>query len=270
MPRLSPLDLDKLTPEQKLKKHFSLGVLYYVNKDYNKAIEEYMAADAVKPEANTFYNLACAYNLLNDRSGTLFYLDKAVLAGFKDIEALKKDADLASLSATKEMAQIIDRISGRPSPAVNTVKSAAVATKTVMTPQSGAYTGQEKECFDLVNAMRAEKGLKPLAWANDLMLVARKHSADMATRSFFDHTNPDGLDPFQRMENGGASFSMAGENIAYNQGYQDPAAVAADGWRHSPGHYRNIMTEDFEESAIGAATAADGSVYFTQVFIKRK
>jgi len=259
------LDDAKLSAEQKLKKHFSLGVLYYINKDYAKAVDEYMLAYSVKPEANTLYNLTCAYSLENDLSAAVFYLQKAVDAGFSDTEALKTDADLAGLRGTKEFSAILKSLSGKPAVTVKTPKPAVVPQ-----PVSGSYTEMEKKCFDLVNAMRTEKGLKPLVWADDLMAVARKHSEDMGTRNFFDHTNPDGLDPFQRMENGGVNFSMAAENIAYNSGYGDPASVAADGWKRSSGHYHNIMTAEYEESAIGMARTPDGRYYFTQVFIKRR
>ena len=261
------LDDAELPKEQKLKKHFSLGVLYYINKDYDRAIEEYLLADAISREANTLYNLACAYNLKNNRSAALFYLGKALDAGFKDIEALQKDADLAELRNTREMAGILGRLQRKPpapAPAPLVIQKQITAVKT------GSFTAMEKNCFDQVNSMRTEKGLPLLAWADDLMAVARGHSADMGKRDFFDHTNPDGKDPFDRMSAAGINYTMAAENIAYNQGYGDPSTVAADGWRKSSGHYHNIMTPEYTESAIGIAVTPDGKYFFTQVFIKRR
>ena len=54
----------------------------------------------------------------------------------------------------------------------------------------------------------------PLVMEARLRCAARVHSLDMANRGFFDHVNPDGEDPFVRMERAGYSFQAAGENIA--------------------------------------------------------
>jgi uncharacterized protein YkwD len=59
------------------------------------------------------------------------------------------------------------------------------------------------------------------------------------------------------------------ENIALNQGYDDPVSLAVDQWMHSPGHRANILRGIFTHSGIGIARAADGRVYITQVFIMR-
>jgi hypothetical protein len=54
----------------------------------------------------------------------------------------------------------------------------------------------------------------PLAFNPILIGTARAHSFDMYNRNFFDHTNPDGKDPFQRMTAAGYAWDSAGENIA--------------------------------------------------------
>jgi uncharacterized protein YkwD len=45
------------------------------------------------------------------------------------------------------------------------------------------------------------------------------------------------------------------------------AREVVDGWLRSPGHRRNIEG-DFRLTGIGVATARNGMVYFTQIFIK--
>ena len=50
----------------------------------------------------------------------------------------------------------------------------------------------------LVNVQRAAAGCGALTADPALAALARAHSADMRDRHFFDHVNPDGLDPFQR------------------------------------------------------------------------
>lgn len=48
------------------------------------------------------------------------------------------------------------------------------------------------------------------------------------------------------------------------------AADAVDGWMKSPGHRRNILTGEYTESGMGAATNPSGTIYIlTQVFITR-
>jgi uncharacterized protein YkwD len=74
-----------------------------------------------------------------------------------------------------------------------------------------------QEVLDLLNQHRAANGETPLAMHAGLAQVAFLHSADMHIRGFFDHINPDGDDPFDRMQNAGISYSYAGENIAMGQ-----------------------------------------------------
>ena len=81
----------------------------------------------------------------------------------------------------------------------------------------------------------------------------------LAVRGFFDHTNPDGLSPWDRVDLTDYSGNASGENIA--QGYPDPAAVMA-GWMASDGHCANIMNPDNTE--LGVGYYGDNS-YWTQV-----
>jgi uncharacterized protein YkwD len=57
--------------------------------------------------------------------------------------------------------------------------------------------------------------------------------------------------------------------MAYNQGYDDPGALAVARWMQSPKHRANILSSEFRAMAIGSYVAPDGSVYLTQTFIKR-
>jgi uncharacterized protein YkwD len=79
-----------------------------------------------------------------------------------------------------------------------------------------AALGAEEQVLALVNAQRAAVGCGALAGDASLASVARAHSADMRDRGFFDHVNPDGLDPFDRAERAG--LSARGENIARTGG----------------------------------------------------
>ncbi len=128
----------------------------------------------------------------------------------------------------------------------------------------------ERRAFELTNEFREQNGLNSLAWDPELCRLARTHSEKMARRGFFSHETPEG----QRLRDrahaiGIARFRVIAENIAYNQGYDDPGAFAVERWTKSPGHRGNMLYIGFESAAVGIYVAADGSVYFTQAFIAR-
>jgi uncharacterized protein YkwD len=127
----------------------------------------------------------------------------------------------------------------------------------------------ERRAFDLINSERARVGLPPLVWDAELCRVARLHSQNMGRLNFFDHEGPDGTDLLDRVRASNVRWKSLGENIAYNQGYDDPAGFAVDQWMHSPKHRANILRGQFTHSAIGIARTADGRVYLTQVFLMR-
>ena len=120
--------------------------------------------------------------------------------------------------------------------------------------------------FEITNAFRASNSLAPLKWNNTLAQVAVAHCLDMAARKYFDHTNPDGDTPGNRLTAAGYTWCAYGENI--NMGYSN-AVSAMDGWINSAGHRGNILTTDCDEIGIGW-TAVEGEYsYGTQVFGKR-
>ncbi|MCA1613943.1 MAG: CAP domain-containing protein [Acidobacteria bacterium] len=128
----------------------------------------------------------------------------------------------------------------------------------------------EQRAFALVNAERRERGQEPLRWDAEASRVAREHSENMARRNFFSHTDPDGADYVRRAAAGGVTgWRALAENIAYNQGFDDPAAFAVERWMLSSKHRENILRQGFTHAGIGVARAADGRVFFTQVFISR-
>ncbi|MFI1968259.1 RNA polymerase [Streptomyces cinnamoneus] len=124
----------------------------------------------------------------------------------------------------------------------------------------GGSMGQQ--VVSLVNAERAKVGCSPVTSNSLLDAAAQGHSDDMAARGFFDHTNPDGKGPGDRITAAGYQWSTYGENIAYGQ--QDAAAVM-DSWMHSDGHRKNILNCSFKEIGIGI-NKAPGGPRWTQVF----
>lgn len=124
----------------------------------------------------------------------------------------------------------------------------------------------ETDAFDLVNDERVAAGEDALIWDEMLTEVARAHSEDMVAHDYFSHTEPDGDTLTDRLADAHVSYVLAGENIAWNWNYPDPAQTAVDGWMDSLGHRENILREQFTHAGMGVAKAADDSYYFTQVF----
>lgn len=100
--------------------------------------------------------------------------------------------------------------------------------------------------------------------------MARTHSEMMVRLGFFSHDTPGGLHLRERAHLAGiAHFRVLGENIAYNQGFDDPGGFAVERWMLSSGHRANILNDQFQQSAIGVFVSPDGTVFFTQEFVAR-
>jgi uncharacterized protein YkwD len=161
--------------------------------------------------------------------------------------------------------------SSRPSPRPSHAGSGAPAVRapappaTVAPPPSTGMTAAEAEVLRLVNVQRTSHGCGPLSSNPVLLRVARAHSADMASRGYFDHNSPDGRSPFDRMRAAGYKGGLMGENIAAGQ--PTPAAVM-DAWMHSAGHRANILNCGYRVIGIGVAskTGSPYRIYWTQDF----
>jgi len=118
--------------------------------------------------------------------------------------------------------------------------------------------------------MRVQNGLPPFVWDSDICRMARIHSESMSRQSYFAHVTPEGLGLRDRAREAGIlRYAVLGENIAYNQGYEDPGAFAVRKWMDSTKHRANILSPEFRAMAVGSFVAPDGSVYLTQTFITR-
>ena len=142
---------------------------------------------------------------------------------------------------------------------------AAVATS----PSIAEATTAEKRAFESTNELRVRNGLAPLDWDPELCVIARRHSRNMSVLGFFSHQTPEGLRLRDRARLAGIRYRVIAENIAYNQGFEDPGAFAVERWTISAGHRANLLSFEFRSSAVGSFVAADGTVFLTQLFILR-
>lgn len=142
----------------------------------------------------------------------------------------------------------------------------------VLLPQDTRLSSFETEIVNLVNQARADKGLSPLTLNAALSSAALKHSQDMSTNNFFDHTGSDGSSFVERIIRAGyIGIAYGGENIA--AGYVSPSAVFS-AWMNSSGHRANILNADYSDMGIGYVYEANDTYpdgigyhhYWTQEF----
>lgn len=116
----------------------------------------------------------------------------------------------------------------------------------------------ERQIFDLANVFRQKNNISLLQWDDLIATTARKHSQDMSEREYFEHSNPEGQSPFDRMKADGITYSRAAENIAV--GYLDAMDVH-NGWINSQGHRKNILNGSLQRLGVGVFEG-----YYTQNF----
>jgi uncharacterized protein YkwD len=117
-----------------------------------------------------------------------------------------------------------------------------------------------RELVRLVNRHRVRIGRRALVWDGRAARVAEAHSRAMRRRNFFDHVDPDGRSPFDRLDEAGVAWRAAAENIAHADA--SPERIL-EGWLASPGHRRNLESGSSSRHGIGRSGA-----YWTHVFFK--
>ncbi len=117
----------------------------------------------------------------------------------------------------------------------------------------------------------AESDCAPvLAWDATLAAIAQTHSKDMCDRGFFNHVNPDGKDPFDRLDENGVEWVAAGENIGQASGYSldEALQVIEASFMDEPECQQNhrgiILGRNFTHVGVGVYECGDGYVYVTQ------
>ncbi|RCJ41301.1 alkaline phosphatase [Nostoc minutum NIES-26] len=137
------------------------------------------------------------------------------------------------------------------------ISSSQIATSTTF-----ETTALEKSVFDQINRYRAAKKLPKLKLNPTISRQARIHSQNMARGKVpFSHQG------FERRVTAiPLRFNSAAENVAFNQGYSNPASEAVTGWLDSPGHLKNIKG-NYNLTGIGVAANKQGEVYLTQIFL---
>ncbi|PKV83683.1 sigma-70 family RNA polymerase sigma factor [Streptomyces sp. TLI_146] len=150
-----------------------------------------------------------------------------------------------------------------PSTTPHTTAARTPSSHSPKVPNSLAKQGSTaQQVIALVNTERAKNGCGPVSDNSRLATAAQRHSDNMAAQGFFDHTDPSGAGPGERIHAAGYQWSTYGENIA--RGQQTPADVM-NSWMNSPGHRANILNCAFKELGVGIHNGAGGP-WWTQDF----
>jgi uncharacterized protein YkwD len=125
----------------------------------------------------------------------------------------------------------------------------------------------EAELAEAVNRYRADHHRIALARRGDLDAVARGHSADMAARRYLSHQSPEGKSWVDRLAAARIEgFAMAGENVGFTS-RGAPNDEILQGWIGSTVHRDNLLAPAYNATGLGIARAADGALYYTQVYL---
>lgn len=122
------------------------------------------------------------------------------------------------------------------------------------------------EAVELINAQRAEYGLSPLTVDDNVTEVALAHSMDMAKYDYIDHTSPEGLSPFDRLDMAGIYYMSAAENIG--SGFLTAEDVVKS-WMNSPAHKENILNAEFTHIGVGYYAGGSNGTYWTLMLLAR-
>jgi uncharacterized protein YkwD len=124
--------------------------------------------------------------------------------------------------------------------------------------------GAEQQVLILLNQIRRQHGLGPLAFSTPLRSAARGHSADMLQNGYFDHNSPgEAWDVRLARYVQGAAL---GETIARGRGVTGSPAGIVSQWMHSVPHRRVILNGALRFVGIGVASGVPGAVMATADF----
>ena len=134
---------------------------------------------------------------------------------------------------------------------------------------SGSFSSSsERELISLTNQARAARGLRALRVDSTLTSVARWRSKDMIVKNYFSHNiPPSGHMVFSTLDSKGYCYSLAGENIGWNN-YSDDVATREIQrmFMGSTTHRANILNKRWDAIGIGAYKGPTGKKMWTVLF----
>ena len=123
----------------------------------------------------------------------------------------------------------------------------------------------------LISETNSSREARDMTFLNESALLdaaAKMKAEDMASKSYFAHFSPEGIDPWYWMKKVGYEYSYAGENLAINFSDSEDVIKA---WLNSPTHRENMLNRHFTEIGIGIAKGTyenKETIFIVQMFGK--
>ena len=126
---------------------------------------------------------------------------------------------------------------------------------------NGYNSSYEQQVLNLVNKERRSQGLSALSLSSEAQQAARVRAKEIV--SSFSHTRPNGTSCFTVLNEIGAKYTSAGENIA--KGQKTPEQVV-EAWMNSPSHRANILSSKYTKLGVGCYFNGSNT-YWAQMFL---
>ena len=126
---------------------------------------------------------------------------------------------------------------------------------------NGYNSSYEQQVLNLVNKERRSQGLSALSLSAEAQQAARVRAKEIV--SSFSHTRPNGTSCFTVLNEIGAKYTSAGENIA--KGQKTPEQVV-EAWMNSPSHRANILSSKYTKLGVGCYFNGSNT-YWVQMFL---
>jgi len=101
----------------------------------------------------------------------------------------------------------------------------------------------------VINQQRQSNNLPPFRMNATLNIAATSRLTDMQSRNYFGHTSPDGMQPWDFIEQAGYRYKSSGENLAKDYLTADDMVNA---WLTSDTHRTNLLSNVFTEIGIAS------------------
>ena len=138
-------------------------------------------------------------------------------------------------------------------------------------PVQSEASGYEQRAIELTNRERKRRGLQPVRFNAQLQHAARRHSAAMAKHGYVGHKEPGvSSNLIKRVKASGYRAGSVRENVygpdvsfsAIDHDILTPEEAVRQ-WIASPGHRKNLLSENVTDIGIGYVSG-----YWTQVLAR--
>jgi uncharacterized protein YkwD len=128
---------------------------------------------------------------------------------------------------------------------VRTAALLAVLACFLALPAVASAKSAQLRMYERVNAFRANHGVKPLRFSNDLAASARRYSHKMMSSGRFGHSS---------RIHASRRFRTLGEVIEYHPGRHIRLGQALRSWKHSSAHRSLLLNGSFRYAGAGFTT----------------